>query len=75
MADETLDARLLNCPEPIIKTRQALARMRTGQTLRVLATDPGSVLDFQAYCRISGNDLLEMEEREGDYRFLLRKCR
>ncbi len=74
MADQTLDARMLNCPEPIIRTRKALAQMRTGQTLRVLATDPGSVLDFQAYCRISGNELIEMQDKEGDYRFLLRKC-
>lgn len=74
MADKTLDARTLDCPEPIIRTRQALAGMDPGQTLRVLATDPGATLDFQAYSRISGNDLLEMDEAEGVYSFLLRKA-
>lgn len=74
MADQTLDARMLNCPEPIIRTRLALAGLTAGQTLLVLATDPGAVLDFQAYCRISGNELLEMDETAGIYSFLLRKA-
>ena len=74
MADQTLDARMLNCPEPIIRTRQALSGLTTGQTLLVLATDPGAVLDFQAFCRISGNELLEMDETAGEYSFLLRKA-
>lgn len=74
MADQTLDAQSLNCPEPIIRTRRALVRLNPGQTLLVLATDPGAVLDFQAFCRISGNELLEMDETAGVYRFLLRKA-
>lgn len=74
MADQTLDARMLNCPEPIIRTRQALSGLTAGQTLLVLATDPGAVLDFQAFCRISGNELLEMVETAGEYSFLLRKA-
>lgn len=74
MADQTLDAQLLNCPEPIIRTRKALAALSAGQTLRVLATDPGAALDFQAFCRISGNELLEMAENDGVYSFLLRKA-
>jgi tRNA 2-thiouridine synthesizing protein A len=73
MADQTLDARMLNCPEPIIQTRKALSGLAEGQTLLVLATDPGAVLDFQAYCRISGNELVEMQEISGEYRFLIRK--
>jgi tRNA 2-thiouridine synthesizing protein A len=73
MADLTLDAQMLNCPEPIIRTRKALAGMASGQTLLVLATDPGAVLDFQAFCRISGHELVEMDEIAGVYRFLLRK--
>lgn len=74
MADQTLDARTLNCPEPIIRARQALAALSAGQTLRVLATDPGAVLDFQAFCRITGNELLEMDENAEVYSFLLRKA-
>jgi len=74
MADQTLDARMFNCPEPIIRTGRALAAMTAGQTLQVLATDPGAVLDFQAYCRISGNELIGMDEAAGEYRFLIRKA-
>ncbi len=73
-ADHHLDARSLNCPEPILLTRQALGRLNADETLLVLATDPGAVLDFQAFCRISGNELLRMNENEGVYRFLLRKA-
>lgn len=73
MAEHLLDARNLNCPEPIIRTRAALSGMTGGETLRVLATDPGAVLDFQAFCRITGNELLEMEELAGVYSFLLCK--
>jgi tRNA 2-thiouridine synthesizing protein A len=73
MADQTLDATLLNCPEPIIRTRKAMKALDTGQTLQVLATDPGAVLDFQAFCRITGNPLLEMSESDGVYRFLIHK--
>jgi tRNA 2-thiouridine synthesizing protein A len=74
MADQTLDATLLNCPEPIIRTRKVLRTLQPGQTLQVLATDPGAVLDFQAFCRITGNPLLEMSETDGVYRFLIHKA-
>ncbi len=73
MADQTLDATLLNCPEPIIRTRKVLRTLAAGKTLQVLATDPGAVLDFQAFCRITGNSLLEMSESNGVYRFLIHK--
>jgi tRNA 2-thiouridine synthesizing protein A len=73
MADHLLDARMLNCPEPIILTRQALSKLQAGEILLVLATDPGAVLDFQAFCRISGNELLEMDEQADVYRFRIRK--
>jgi len=74
MADHHLDATALNCPEPIILTRKTLDRLKPGETLLVLATDPGAVLDFQAFCRITGNELLEMEEEEGLFRFRIRKA-
>jgi tRNA 2-thiouridine synthesizing protein A len=73
MADQTLDARALNCPLPILKARKALNEMPGGGTLEVLATDPGSVADFEAFCRTTGNELLESGEDAGVYRFLLRK--
>lgn len=73
-ADQTLDARGLDCPQPILQTRQLLKKLPPGTTLRVIATDPGSVLDFQAFCRISGNRLLQFCETDGLFSFLLRKA-
>ena len=72
-ADLTLDARGLDCPLPILRTRQAIKRMSPASTLLVFATDSGSVLDFQAFCRITGNDLLQMSESDEEFRFLIRK--
>lgn len=60
-----VDARGLNCPLPILKAKKALAGMQSGQILRVLATDEGSVRDFQAFSRQTGNELVE-QTREGD---------
>ena len=57
--DKELDARGLNCPLPILKAKKALADMQSGQTLRVVATDAGSVRDFQAFAKQTGNELLE----------------
>ena len=68
-----LDARGLNCPLPILHTKKALNDMVSGQVLIVLATDPGSVRDFHAFSRQSGNELLEHFESDGEFRFLLRK--
>ena len=73
MADQLLDARGLNCPLPILKARKALDGMPPGGTLEICATDPGSVEDFQAFARMTGNELLEHEETDGVYRFVLRK--
>jgi tRNA 2-thiouridine synthesizing protein A len=73
MPDHHLNAVGLNCPEPVILTRQALAVMQAGETLMVVATDPGAVLDFQAFCRMSGHSLLDMQEEAEQYRFLIRK--
>jgi len=71
--DFDLDARGLNCPLPILRTKKALNTMTSGQVLKVLATDPGSVRDFQAFCRQTGNMLLDANEASGEFSFLLRK--
>lgn len=73
MADHLLDAKGLNCPLPILKAKKALKDVPAGGTLEILATDPGSVADFQAFCRITGNQLLEHSEAGGVYRFVLKK--
>ena len=72
MADQTLDAKGLNCPLPILKARKALKEVPADGTLEILATDPGSVADFEAFCRQTGNELLEHSEDDGIYRFLIK---
>ena len=72
MADQTLDAKGLNCPLPILKARKALKDVPADGTLEILATDPGSVADFEAFCRQTGNELLEHSEDDGVYRFLIK---
>ena len=71
--DRELDARGLDCPLPILRTKKTLNDMESGQTLRILATDPGSVRDFQAFSRQTGNELLAHSAADGEFRFLLRK--
>lgn len=71
--DREVDARGLNCPLPILRTKKTLNEMSSGQVVRVLATDPGSVRDFQAFSRQTGNELLESGESAGEFVFLLRK--
>ena len=61
-----IDARGLICPLPILKAKKALSDMRSGEILKVVATDPGSVRDFQAFARQTGNDLLEQDALQGD---------
>lgn len=73
MADHVLDAKGLNCPLPILKSKKALKDVASGETLEVLSTDPGSVADFQAFCRTTGNELVEHDEEGGVYRFVIRK--
>lgn len=73
-ADVTLDARGLSCPMPILRTKQALAKMSPGQTLCVIATDSGSVKDFDAFCRATGHALEESRAEQGEYHYLLRKA-
>ena len=60
-ADKELDTRGLNCPLPILKAKKALADMASGEVLKVMATDPGSVRDFQAFARQTGNDLVQQD--------------
>ena len=73
MADHTLDAKGLNCPLPILKARKALKEVPDGGTLEILATDPGAVADFEAFCRQTGNELVEHSEDDDVYRFLIKK--
>ncbi len=68
-----LDTRGLNCPLPILKAKKALADMVSGQTLRVFSTDPGSVRDFQAFARQTGNELVEQTSQGADFVHLLRR--
>lgn len=68
-----LDARGLNCPLPILKTKKALNEMASGEVLRVVATDPGSVRDFQAFAKQTGNQLLAHDTQEKDFIFFMRR--
>ncbi|MEL7490990.1 MAG: sulfurtransferase TusA family protein [Pseudomonadota bacterium] len=74
MADEVLDAKGLNCPLPILKAKKSLKGMSTGATLEIFATDPGSVKDFEAFCRTTGNELMESEEDGEIFRFVIKKA-
>ncbi|TMU78437.1 MULTISPECIES: sulfurtransferase TusA family protein [Hydrogenophaga] len=72
-ADRELDARGLNCPLPILKAKKALAEMHSGQTLKVVATDAGSVRDFQAFAKQTGNLLVHQETAGGDFISVLKR--
>ncbi len=71
---QLLDARGLACPLPLLKAKQALRHLSSGQCLRVLATDPGSLRDFKAFADLSGNALLEQSEQQGVLTHLLQKA-
>ena len=71
--DREVDARGLNCPLPILRTKKALNDMTSGQMIRVLSTDPASVRDFQAFARQTGNELVEHGERDGAIFFLMKR--
>ena len=71
--DKELDARGLNCPLPILKAKKALADMQSGQTLRVAATDAGSMRDFQAFAKQTGNELVEQQTVGDDFFHVLRR--
>ncbi len=70
---QELDARGLNCPLPILRAKKALNGLQSGQTLRVRATDPGAVKDFDAFCKSTGNELISSEQNSGEYVFEIRK--
>ena len=72
--DKEFDASGLACPMPIVKTKKSLAGMGSGQVLRVIATDPGSVCDMQAFAEQTGNTLLTSGTENGKYVFLLKKA-
>jgi tRNA 2-thiouridine synthesizing protein A len=69
MVDQVLDTKGLNCPLPIIKAKKAIKSMATGQILQIDATDPGAVQDFEAFCRVTGNELLNSSEEGGVFSF------
>jgi tRNA 2-thiouridine synthesizing protein A len=71
--DKELDARGLNCPLPILRTKKSLNDMSSGQVLRVIATDPGAVKDFQAFSRQTGNELLSSETVSNEFVFFMKK--
>lgn len=70
---QTLDFKGLSCPLPIVKTAKAMKEMRPGDLVEVLATDPGSVPDFAAWCRSTGNELVTSGDQDGVYRYVIRK--
>ena len=72
--DKEFDASGLSCPLPIVKTKKSLADMASGQVLRVIATDPGSVSDMQAFAETTGHTLLSSTTENSKYVFFLRKA-
>lgn len=74
MADEFLDTKGLNCPLPILKAKKALKEMAPGKTLEIVSTDPGSVKDFDAFCRSTGNELVEAENDGKIFKFVIKKA-
>jgi TusA-related sulfurtransferase len=71
--DKELDTRGLNCPLPILKAKKALSEMQSGQTLKVIATDAGSVRDFVAFAKQTGNELLEQRNEGNDFIHVIRR--
>ncbi len=72
-ANKEIDTRGLNCPLPILKAKKALSDMQSGEVLMVVATDPGSVRDFQAFARQTGNELVEQTSSEKEFVHYLRR--
>ena len=71
--NKEVDARGLNCPLPILRAKKALAEMNSGEVLRVMATDPGSVRDFQAFAKQTGNHLLEHSTNDKEFIFFMQR--
>jgi len=72
--DQELDATGLNCPLPILRAKKSLTGMDSQQVLHIIATDPGSVKDFEAFAKQTGNELMESKEEGGKFHFLIRKA-
>ncbi|HBE91861.1 MAG TPA: response regulator SirA [Gammaproteobacteria bacterium] len=70
----TLDARGLNCPLPILRTKKTLAQMATGENLELVSTDPGSLKDIDSFCNQTGNVLVENSNSDGEFKFVIRKA-
>jgi tRNA 2-thiouridine synthesizing protein A len=75
MSDVMLDVRGLKCPLPVLRARKAMQGVARGDVLRVLATDPGTVKDFQAFCAATGHELLGHAEQAGEFTFRIRRTR
>ena len=73
LTNQLLDAKGLSCPLPILKAKKALKDVPVGGTLEILATDPGSVADFDAFCRATGNELVESTQQSNVYRFIIKR--
>ena len=73
MTELIIDTKGLNCPLPILRAKKALKEVAANGLMRVLSTDPGSVKDFEAFCRVTGNQLMESSEADGVYSFLIKK--
>ena len=71
--NKEVDARGLNCPLPILRAKKALNDMQSGEVLKILSTDPGSVKDFQAFSKQTGNDLLSHAEANKEFTFFLKR--
>jgi tRNA 2-thiouridine synthesizing protein A len=71
--DKELDVRGLNCPLPILRTKKSLVDMNPGQVLKIMATDPGAVIDFQVFADQTGNELISLSELAGEFTFYMRK--
>lgn len=71
--DKDLDARGLNCPLPILRAKKTLAEMSAGQVLKILATDPGAIKDFEAFTKQTGNELLSSSQAGGEFSFFIKK--
>ena len=72
-ADKEIDTRGLNCPLPILKAKKALSEMVSGETLKVVSTDPGSMRDFKAFARQTGNELLDQQTLGSDFVHVLKR--
>lgn len=72
-ADLEIDARGLNCPLPILRTKKGINTLDSGQVVKVIATDPGSVKDLEVFCKQTGNEMLESSQQDGEYHFNIRK--